>query len=240
MVRPAYRGKGLLKVLGSGLHDLLRQAGFAGYVHLPTTAHTVMQRASVSSGGVETGLLLGYLPAELNVAGFAGPRARRLAVTVAYQPLGAGPACDVGAASEADAAWLREVARKLGLDRRVTVWHDEPMSPATEIVVNYVASRDLLGIRVAQIGHDLADVVALAIAEHPSLLVHVDVDASDQLSSWAYRELAAIGFVFGAWLPGWFGADAMRWQRISDRELVDLEPELFTDEAKALLVRITS
>lgn len=240
MVRPAYRGKGLLKELGAGLHTELKRSGISGYVHFPTTAHTVMQRASVSSGGAETGLLLGYLPASLDVAGFAGPRDRRLAVTVAYQPLGDSPTGTVGVASDSDAAWLADIATKLGLRRMVTVKYDEPVMAASQLTLSYTASRDLLAIAVRRIGQDLAAAIDIAASDRPSLLVHVDLDATDDAAPWAYRQLASNGFVFGAWLPGWFGSDALRLQRIGDLGVVDLQPELFTPEAAAVLQRITS
>lgn len=240
MVRPSYRGKGVLRELGAGLHRELKRCGISGYVHFPTTAHTVMQRASVSSGGAETGLLLGYLPAELDVAGFAGPRNRRLAVTAAYQPLGDSPTGVVGVASDAEAEWLSAVAVNLGLRRTVTVGTNEPVVAASQITSSYTVSRDLLTITVTQIGEDVATAVDRASAEHRSLLVHVDLDATDGASSWACRELASSGFVFGAWLPGWLGSDALRLQRISDLDAVDLQPDLFTSEAGALLNRISA
>jgi hypothetical protein len=241
MVRPACRGQGLLKELGSGLHAELKRSGFSGYVHFPTTAHTVMQRASVSSGGAETGLLLGYLPVELDVAGFGGPRPRRLAVTAAYQPLGEPPSCIVGVASDSDAMWLAEVASKLGLRRTITVTGDQPTLAASQITSSYTASRDLLSITVIDIGADLAGAIDIVAMEHPSLLIHVDLDATSRAASWACRHLASNGFVFGAWLPGWYGygSDALRLQRISDLDVVDLQPELLTPEARAMLQRIT-
>ncbi len=126
MIRPAYRGGGLLKLLGAALHEQLKVFGFSGYVHFPTTAHTVMQRASVSLGGAETGLLLGYLPETLEVSGFTGPRSRRLAVTVAYQPLDDSPGSTIGASSELEATWLQNLSHKLGLSRIINVNNDQP------------------------------------------------------------------------------------------------------------------
>ncbi len=240
MIRPDYRGRGLLKALGLALHTQLKQSGFPGYLHFPTTAHTVMQRASVSSGGVETGLLLGYLPASLDVAGFTGPRARRLAVTVAYQPLGESPMCTIGAASEVEAAWLAAVAHQLGLQRTVTVTTDEPIEGASQLTSSYDAARDLLTLNVGRVGRDLSESVSIAASEHPCLLVHVNLDAADAVASWAFREMASSGFVFGAWLPGWFGSDAIRLQKINNQQVVDLQPDLFTAEAQALLERITA
>jgi GNAT superfamily N-acetyltransferase len=240
MVRPAFRGKGLLKELGTALHNQLKQSGFSGYVHFPTTAHTVMQRASVSSGGAETGLLLGYLPPSLAVRGFTGPRERRLAVTVAYQPLRDAPIGAIGAVSASEAVWLVELAMKLHLPRTVTVRHDEPIAVASQLASSYTASRDLLALTVSTIGRDLTDSVDTATRDRSCLLVHVDLDAADDAAPWARRELASLGFVFGAWLPGWFGSDAMRLQRVNNREVVDLQPELFTSEAKELLHRIAA
>jgi GNAT superfamily N-acetyltransferase len=240
MVRPTYRGGGVLKQLGRALHDQLKQNGAAGYVHFPTTAHTVMQRASVSSGGAETGLLLGYLPASLDVAGFAGPRDRRLAVTVAYQPLGVASSETIVATSEREAAWLTEVSLTLGLQRTINVMTNSPVHDASEISKSYSESRELLTLTISRIGRDLVAEVDTAMRSQPSLLVHVDLDATDVAVTWARQELASIGFVFGAWLPGWCGPDALRVQRINDHARVDLQPELFSFEARAILERITT
>jgi GNAT superfamily N-acetyltransferase len=238
MVRPASRGGGLLKQLGRALHDQLTQSGAAGYVHFPTTAHTVMQRASVSSGGAETGLLLGYLPASLDVAGFGGRRVGRLAVTVAYQPLVDAPPGNIVAASERDVAWLTEVARRLGLHRTVRIGTEEPTHETSQLTSRYTESRDLLTLNVSVIGRDVVAAINAAMSQRRSLLVHIDFDATDAAVTWAGRELATIGFVFGAWLPGWFGSDAMRLQRINDQAAVDLQPELFTVEAQSILERV--
>ena len=62
VVLPVVRDRGLMPRLAHALHERTRRDGFSGYIHYPTTAHDIMQRASVLNGGVETGIMLGYVP----------------------------------------------------------------------------------------------------------------------------------------------------------------------------------
>lgn len=55
LVDPARRGEGIMGRLGAALGELLVAEGVCGFVHFPTTAHAVMQRASVSAGGSRDG-----------------------------------------------------------------------------------------------------------------------------------------------------------------------------------------
>ncbi len=54
---------GLKGRLGLALGEVLVSEGAVGFIHFPTTAHPVMQRALLSAGGRETGVMLAYLPA---------------------------------------------------------------------------------------------------------------------------------------------------------------------------------
>jgi hypothetical protein len=46
------------------LHELALRSGFSSHIQYPTTAHSVMQKASVSYGGAETGVMLAYIGTE--------------------------------------------------------------------------------------------------------------------------------------------------------------------------------
>ena len=39
------------------------EGGFLGFHHYPTTAHPVMQKLAVECGGIETGIMVDYIPA---------------------------------------------------------------------------------------------------------------------------------------------------------------------------------
>ena len=51
VVDPAFRGQRLMGRLGAALSQWCQQQGYTGYVHYPTTAHPVMQQASVAGRG---------------------------------------------------------------------------------------------------------------------------------------------------------------------------------------------
>ncbi len=90
VVDPACRGQGLLGPMAAALTDLCLAQRYLGYVHYPTTAHEIMQKASVRGGGVETGVMLDYIPAETEYRGI-DQGIGRLAATVVYQPLTPSP-----------------------------------------------------------------------------------------------------------------------------------------------------
>ena len=74
VVDPAARGGGLAWKVGAELSSWCRELGYQGFLHYPTTDHHIMQRQSVKAG-FETGLMLGYIPAETHgQVGEAGGR----------------------------------------------------------------------------------------------------------------------------------------------------------------------
>ena len=61
ILRPGVAG--LAWQVGAELSSWCRELGYQGFLHYPTTDHHIMQRQSVKAG-FETGLMLGYIPAE--------------------------------------------------------------------------------------------------------------------------------------------------------------------------------
>ncbi len=92
VVDPSCRGMGLMGRLALALVELLATEGAAGFIHFPTTAHPVMQRASLSAGGRETGVMVAYLPAATRDLAMGALTEERVAVTVVYQPVLNAPA----------------------------------------------------------------------------------------------------------------------------------------------------
>ena len=79
VVDPGWRGKGIMGRLAVAMGEMLTAGGAIGFVHYPTTAHEVMQRASLSSGGRETGIMLAFLPPETRDRAIAEPGDHRVA-----------------------------------------------------------------------------------------------------------------------------------------------------------------
>lgn len=235
VVDPGRRGQGLMGRLGLALGEMVAREGAVGFVHFPTTAHAVMQRASLSAGGRETGVMLAYLPAATGDAVGAGGEGR-LAVTVVYQPVGVARSQNNYVPRRYEGL-LTNFADGLGLSRNVA----EPLrTPSGDSRFDCVfdASRGLLRISVDRIGADLATAVASAVRSHAAGLVHVDLPMSDAALDHAVEELRLLSFAFAAWLPGWAGHDVLRLQHLPFLSDGELSPSLFSPDANALLTVI--
>ena len=155
VVDPAMRGQGLLSKLGNGLRELTLREGFVGYVHYPTTAHEIMQKSATSGTGRETGIMLGYVPAETDYLDINQPRGR-LAATIVYQPLAEIPAARIHVPNRY-VSLIRSFAGSLGILREISASPiDEEAATATDFSLVRHHKRGLVSMQVATIGSDLS------------------------------------------------------------------------------------
>ncbi len=236
VVDPGFRGQGLMGRLGLALAKVLAQEGAVGFMHFPTTAHSLMQRASLSAGGRETGLMLAYLPAETRDNAVGAAREGRLAVTVAYQPVLDAPSQDIYLPRRYDTL-IRGFADVLGVSRSAA-GPFRPPSGESQLASGFDASRGLLRVSVDRIGADLATTVARVVETRAAGLVHVDLPMDDPAIDHAVEELRRLSFAFAAWLPGWAAHDVLRLQHVASPSDGELSPSLFSNDARALLVVI--
>ena len=236
VVDPACRGMGLMGRLGVALAESVVAEGAVGFIHFPTTAHPVMQRASLSAGGRETGVMLAYLPAEARDRAMGERAEGRLAVTVVYQPLLESPPQDVHLPRRYRGRIL-ELAGTLGLTRSAA---PSTHTPSGETVLEHVfdASRGLQRIWVHHIGTDIAEKVTSVMRGQHSTSVHVDLPMNVPSIDRAVEELRRCSFAFAAWLPGWAGHDVLRLQFLGAPTEAELAPTLFSAEARALMAVI--
>lgn len=238
VVDQEWRGRGLMKDLAQGLVELLVADGAVGFVHFPTTAHTVMQRASLETGGRETGILVAYLPPEARDPTISEPDDQRLALTVAYQPLLEASPQQIYLPKRYEDLIL-EMAGSLGLDRSVA----EPFHPP-RTDGRFDRARDtgigLEHVTVERIGADLIGEVEALIEQIDSGSIHLDLPLNDAGIDDAVERLIPLGFAFCAWLPGWAGHDVLRLQRIAQPTRAELSPTFFSAEAEALMELIRS
>jgi hypothetical protein len=236
VVDPRCRGIGVMSQLSVGLGRELRAQGVAGFVHFPTTAHEVMQRASVRAGGRETGIMLAYLPATARDLEIGGEGDERLAVTVVYQPIGAAPSQPV-ALPRRYRTRILALAHDLGLERQPIPLQGP--TPARTVLTHTIDdARGLARISVERIGADVAEQVHAIASVSAVALVHVDLPMHDAALEHAVDQLRASSFVFAAWLPGWAGHDVLRLQRVARSTAAELDPKLVSAEANSLMTMI--
>ncbi len=233
VVDPGFRGQGLMGRLGLALGEVLAAEGAVGFIHFPTTAHPVMQRASLSAGGRETGVMLAYLPAESRDHAMGAVGDGRLAVTVVYQPVLDAPSQNIYMPRRYDGL-LQDFADSLGLSRGVAEPFRTPRGDS-QLECVFDASRGLVRISVDRIGADLTTAVTRVVTTHAAGLVHVDLPMKDPAINHAVEDLRRSSFAFAAWLPGWAGHDVLRLQYVASPSDGELSPSLFSPDARALL-----
>jgi GNAT superfamily N-acetyltransferase len=231
VVDPAARGQGLLKKLGGALRSRVIREGFAGYVHFPTTAHEIMQRASVSGGGCETGLMLAYIAETTEYAAVDRP-AGRLAATVAFQPLADLPPRTV-CVPRPYRELMGGIYREAGLDRTVTAESGE-RAPESEVVSMLHSDRGVLSLKAHRDGCDLAERVATLLDSHRPEVAHVDVLLDEPAITAMVGELNRLGFLFCGLLPEFGRTDVLRLQWLGPSARSAFEPELANPTARRL------
>lgn len=233
-----YRGAGLMGRLATVLRHCIIADQAVGFVHFPTTAHPVMQKASLQSGGCETGVMLAYLPAKARDLLIGGNGDDRLAVTVVYQPLTEAPAQAIFL-PDRYSDLVTSFASHLKL-RRTSVRGSAKPSGKTKIRIATDAYRKLERLTAAHIGKDFADVVVSASGNSAATTIHVDLMMNQPELHKAVEDLRKAGFAFAAWLPGWNESDVLRLQLLKNLTIGELHPALHSPEANDIAALIRS
>ena len=235
VVDPNARGQGLLLRLGAALHELVQRKGYVAYLHYPTTAHEIMQRASVAYGGKETGVMLAYVPETTDSK--EDKQLGRLAATVAYQPLSPPPSRKVFLPEQYYTV-ITSIYENLNLDRQAT----KPLrsqvqsleSDEARMIENYNPQRGLLHIFVATEGHHIVSKVSTLIEKYQPKITHIDLPLDNSGITVMIENLRELGFFFSALLPEFAHTDLLRLQAISSLTQNDFELNLINEDAISL------
>ena len=236
VVDPACRGAGLLSQLAQALQENIIADRAVGFLHYPTTAHTVMQKASLKSGGCETGIMLAYLPPEARDLAIGGSGEDRLAVTVVYQPLAQATARALFL-PDRYGSLIMDFAKRLLLCRTSAGDHANPTG-TTRIrqITDQHSRRDRFIVN--RIGDDLIDRITSAIENSDAGVSHVDLSMDQPEVHHAVERLRKLGFAFCAWLPGWNESDVLRLQFLKEPTSGELHPNLHSPAAGQLAALI--
>lgn len=233
VVDPAYRGRQIVARLGAGVVALCREGGFLGFHHYPTTVHPIMQKLAVASGGIESGLLLAYIPSGTEYREIEGAVLQdRPAVVVVYQPLAPTPPREVWVPGEL-AGPIGAIYARGELPRTVRVAARALPPVATQLVSTADRRRGSLRIAVERIGDDLGARVAAVLAGSDASVWQVDLPMADPSLGAAVGALRASGFFFAALLPEYRDGDVLRLQRLAASAVEP--PDLVSDDARDLL-----
>ncbi len=230
VVDPAARGGGLAWQVGAELTRWCRESGYWGFLHYPTTDHHIMQRHSVKTG-FETGLMLGYIPADTDGQVKTQTASLRQAATIVYEPLAAAPALR-GFLPPALIDQIGALNEPLELKRQWLAGDEAPVD-ISETTLTHFQRRGLSRLNVVRTGADIsAQIDAFRAQPYPCL--QLDLSVADPAISTAYDAARAQGFRFCGWLPGFTVTDVVRMQWV-DEALTDMHPAVVNPTAQALL-----
>lgn len=235
VVDPAARGAGLAWKVGAALTAWAVEKGFQGYLHYPTTDHHIMQQQSVKRG-FETGLMLGYIPAETDGQVRAAGKHLRGAATIVFEPLAKLVHQETCFLPAQFAETVKNMAATCGIARN---WVDassvDSLPPESDVTTQIFGKRDLARLEVLRVGTDIEQrLKALAARSHAC--TQVDLRLDDRGIATAVNAALGMGFVFCGWLPGYRECDVLRLQAIDPRS--DLDPDVVNPTGKHLLAEL--
>ncbi len=227
------RGQGIAWKVGAELTNWARELGYTGYLHYPTTDHHVMQRQSVKSG-FETGLMLGYIPADTDgkVNDENNKRAGlRQAATIVYEPFEFDSPVAVHLPERfADA--VEEMRYAIGL-RRIWVTPVQSMASLSQYSTETFERRGLTRLIIISAASDVADVIE-TFSKQAGHCLQIDFHMSDAGIDLGIASAVDAGFYFCGWLPGFDQSDVLRMQKV-DPGLTDMQPNVVNPTAQLLL-----
>jgi GNAT superfamily N-acetyltransferase len=234
VVHPSARGKGVMKQLAEGLRDLVVHEGFVGYIHFPTTAHDIMQRSSVSRGGLETGIMLAYVGAETDYEAIEREDGR-LAATVVYQPLLPIPERYLYYPAHYREL-LHTIYESLGIQRLDLSTSDEvpPHAPHGHVTAEHNPQRASLHLFLHNAGDDLANLVRAQIEKYRPEVTYIDLPLDEPRIDITIEILKKEGFFYCALLPEFSHTDLLRMQFLQDATPADFEPNLANESGKKI------
>lgn len=235
LVDPAHRGKGIARQVAVGLAQQSVALGLIGVHDFPVTVHGATQRLA-KGYGVNTGLMLANLPADVAFQGMQTPApGQRSSSLMRWLPFGRAPQREVYlperyreklTALYAEASLPRSVREAAGVG-----------SQPSMLELTLDTRRKIARIGVTRIGADLGARVEAdtrSAAKGGAVVAHVDLPLSDPRASFASIELRGLGYSFAGLLPEYREGDVLRLQWLSPEARASTAAVLSTDTTRAI------
>ncbi len=243
VVDPEYRGRHLFTLLKQRAAERATRDGLFGLYSEATAAHPYSQRANVALGAVETGLLLGYIPASVEYTAIDA-HAHRQSVVLFYLKTNDGHDRPVYAPAR-DRAIVETIIERAGLRGTVTdAPADAPRPRHSALAVDDRADHNDRVVTARTVGDDLLDAVSAArddaVARHADC-VYVDLPLADPGTQVLGDGLRELGFAFGGVFPNRLhDCDVLRYQYLDRVTLDASDISLASDHGRELLDYVTS
>ena len=242
VVDPAFRGRHLFTMLKRHAAAAAARDGLFGLFSEATAAHPYSQRANVALGAVETGLLLGYIPASVDYTAI-DVSDHRQSVVLYYLKTNNGHVRPVYA-PERDRAMVERIVTRAGLRGTVVDAPSESRSPArSDLHVDDRTDHNDRIVTVRTVGRDLLTAVERArdgALANGADCVYVDLPLTDPGTHHWGDGVHELGFGFGGVFPNRLHAgDVLRYQYLERVTLDVRDLALASDHGRELLAYVT-
>jgi serine/threonine-protein kinase RsbW len=232
---PRYRHHHVMEQIAALMEKSIGTHPLTGTFAEAVTAHTITQRLQVRAGSIETGVLLGFIPASMSYRGIQEDLGgNRQSAVLSYRPRRPAPPRTVALPTRY-ADELRRAFTAAGLDRAEAPAVAGPGS--TRATIELDRPRGLATVVVQRAGGDLVEVIdrqRRALCAAGSEIVYAELPLSDPGSAVAVDDLVDRGFFYAGVIPELRNGDVLRLQYLD----VDVDPtviQLYSDEARRLL-----
>lgn len=246
VVDPRYRGHGLLNKLISASVEHAKGMGMYGTYSEAVTVHAYSQKAALSIGARETGVLLGFTPATMLFKKIReGNRQQRQVAVLLYTRLNEEPQRDVYPPFHHQAI-IRSIYERNNFRRNIISapdvkdQFDIPTSSQVDVRVQADASRAFM--LIAQYGADLEGLVKFRLRElclRRIDCIYIDLPLSHPATPKFCASLEMLGFFFAGVIPEMLGGDVLRLQYLNNVDVDLKNVQIESDFGKELLDYVT-
>lgn len=241
VVDPRYRGHGLLKKMINAAVAYGKDMGMYGMYSEGVTVHTYSQKAALSIGAHETGVLLGFTPATMSFKKIKEERQQRQAAILFYTRLNEEPPRDVYPPFHHNAI-IRRIYETNNFRRNIMDSLDlkEPsdIPPSSQIDVKVQTEASRAFMLIAQYGADLEELVKFRLRElclRRVDCIYIDMPLSHLATQTFCATLEMLGFFFSGVIPEMSQGDVLRLQYLNNVDMDIENIQVASDFGKELL-----
>ncbi|MFC1904492.1 GNAT family N-acetyltransferase [Chloroflexota bacterium] len=246
VVDPRYRGHGLLKKLVSYSVAHAKYMGMYGTYGEAVTVHTYSQKAALSIGARETGVLLGFIPATMLFRKIQEEhRQQRQAAILFYTRINEEPWRDVYPPFHHQAI-LRRIYERNNFKRNIMnaldVKEQADVSPTSQVDIKVQTEANWAFMFVAQYGADLEELVKFRLRElclRRIDCIYIDLPLSHPSTQKFCASLEMLGFFFAGVIPEMSEGDVLRLQYLNNVDIDQDNIQIASDFGKELLDYVT-
>jgi serine/threonine-protein kinase RsbW len=223
VVDPRYRGHALFKTMKVFMAEEGARRGLLGLYSEAMTLHPFTQKGNIALGAHETGLVLAYVPGDVNTRKIeSSPQGERAALLLYYMRTNQEPHRTVYAPPQHRAV-LEDICGRIGLDR---AFADAPINaPSAEPTRLDVKVRPDLGVATItvracgadagqQVRHHLLDLCRRKIDA-----IYLDLPLGDPATAQLCAACEAAGFFFAGMIPEHDNGDVLRLQYMNNLDI---------------------